>query len=497
MDNEKEFMKVASNMTTSAKIRSKNADDNLNFSKQTDDSAEASQARNLAGEYLCFGGELLEKSNIVYDDFSRSPIFNQSSEQDVTVEGKTFTAYPVGSPEWHGAISALDGGNASKIISDPKAILKYIIPQSSGDPRSTLTNDPRFASSFQTLDLATEKPTGHSLYAYYQLLGPIAKTLVNSEYYSYTNDEEKYAIFALLTDDSILGINSDNITTMPSELMNYLDSNKDASVKLRYSSTSARDVDEKDLKFIIEYFNSLLAVGNYRFPNYEKYANIDFDRYNCDDLNIDEFSKLDRMQQYYLKNNFSNDELNELYKSMSDSKDADIFLNMSIYLKNYVNEKLKIDLNFDEKVFDRVKAYCSIVKAFRPFNNDTKRLCDNEQFSTNDKKQYYIVQLNKLQEEKRKKEIRKIKLLTKLQQAGISDIRITESSLDSFKQSIAESDSKEEIVDNIINKHKLVGFDDVYSYKMGEDRVIVKEKAGKKYVLSYPHHHDLFSDEES
>ena len=49
MDNEKEFMKVASNMTTSAKIRSKNADDNLNFSKQTDDSAEASQARNLAG----------------------------------------------------------------------------------------------------------------------------------------------------------------------------------------------------------------------------------------------------------------------------------------------------------------------------------------------------------------------------------------------------------------------------------------------------------------
>lgn len=148
--------------------------------------------RDSAGENFGFSSEHLLKSNIIFDDFSRSPLFTQSSKSTLFYRGKEIICPDIGTPEWRMAIAGEGEERKLQLLSDQKLILSDIIKACDPSvPRSIITNDDKFNADFLTLKLSGSAPKGHSLYAYYQLLHPVVKSLINSEFFTYVDDEFK------------------------------------------------------------------------------------------------------------------------------------------------------------------------------------------------------------------------------------------------------------------------------------------------------------------
>lgn len=161
---------------------------------------------------------------------------------------------------------------------------------------------------------------------------------------------------------------------MPKNLMEKLDSVKAASVNLRYASISGRNISDEELAFLKEFTGSLLSVSEYRFPLRKNYGSFDFNVHNFDrfaEREHPDFMRLDKIQKYYLQSNFSSKELNALKeyiyllrKNGAQQIDIDIFVSMNIYFKNYVNNVLKIKLNFEEVHFSRIFNYCNVTQRY-------------------------------------------------------------------------------------------------------------------------------------
>lgn len=358
-----------------------------------------------AGENYAFSSELVLKSNLIYDDFRQNIRFNQPNDTTIQLNGKNIDCPAVGSGKWHQAI----GGYIDELndMSQPKKILRDIIlANNPNEERASLNNLPQFNSQFMSLTYDGKKPNGHSLYAFYQLQSPVAKSLINAEYYCYVEDEVKYTVFALLTEDILKNDGSGN-TIMPKQFMEKLDEVKESAIDLRYASMSLKNVTPENLTFLRQFSSSLINIGEYRFPLPKEYSQIDFSRFNYNNFvakGLPLFDNLDQIIKYYLQSNFSNIEINAFSKyinllksSNTNPTDINVFVHNCIYFKNYIKNVMHIDLIFTEKQFGRIDNFCKLIKAFKPFDTNSKRLSDNETFSTDEKKQIYISKIELLQ----------------------------------------------------------------------------------------------------
>ena len=398
---EEEFRKVSSREIQTAKRRFRDGEGYIKESlpeNNINSEYDSQELLNAAGETFAFSAEHGLKSNIIYDDFRKSPFFTQIRTTKLQLGNKYINAPIVGTSDWYKTLA----GNISPLnfIIDPKEIRKNIILNNDpNDDRLNIKTEPQFNSQFLTLSLDGSKISGHSLYAYYQLQNSVVKSLINTEYYCYVDDEAKYTIYALLTED-ILTNNNEGKTIIPSDFMEKLDSVKNAAVDLRYASISFENIDNNELIFLKEFSSSIISVGEYRFPLPKQYAEINFEKFNYNDFvgnDFNIFNNLDKMTKYYLQSCFSKKEImtfkkyaNILIKSGINSSDLNVFINNSIYFKNYINNKMQINLEFTEKQFTRIYNFCKLIKAFQPFDSNSKRLSDNEAFSTEEKKNIYI-----------------------------------------------------------------------------------------------------------
>ena len=190
--------------------------------------------------------------------------------------------------------------------------------------------------------------------------------------------------------------------------MEKLDSVKNAAVDLRYASISFDNVKESELKFLKDFSSSIINVGDYRFPIPKKYNQLDFEKYKYDKFigkGFILFDNLDKMSKYYLQSCFSNKEIvafkeyiDILIKTGISNNDLNVFINNCIYFKNHIKNIMKINLEFTIKQFVRIDNFCRLIKAFQPFDSDSKRLCDNDAFCSEEKKLYYIEKIKGLKE---------------------------------------------------------------------------------------------------
>lgn len=376
-EKEKAFFEVAQNLTENARYRV------VEFGNKVLENPpigfQETTIFNNAGEQYAWASELTLKANIIFDDFKKNARFNEM----------------IGTKEWYNLLAGRD--TKLKIISGPKEIRKLILENNPQDERSQIETEPRFNADFKTLSHDNTKPTGHSLYAYYQLQSPLAKSLINAEYYCYVEDEAKYTVYALLTDD-ILSSSIDGRTIMPKEMMEKLDSVKEAAVDLRYSAISLENVTREELIFLKEFSTSLVNIGEYRFASKNRYAEFNIRK----KTGIPLFERLDGIVKYYIQTLFNKREIESLvnYTSLLEKEentidDLFIFINNCVYFKHFIEKRMEINLEFTEKQYGRIDRFCKLIKAFQPFNPEGKRLCDNDAFSTDEKKDYYKREMNK------------------------------------------------------------------------------------------------------
>lgn len=407
--NEEAFRAIASKATQSSKRRFDDGEMHLEKSKEENNEIEEQEFLNAAGEEYGFATEIALKSNLIYDDFSKNERFNQEQTGTIQYEGKDVCCYGIGTPEWRKSLAADDRN--LKILNDPKEIKKLIEHNNPNDIRKIITtSESPINPNFKSLRFDNEqgKISGHVLYPYFQLQNDKAKNLINTEYYCDVEDEEKYTIYALLTEDILEKENSGK-TIMPRDMMENMVALKEPAIALRYSSISGKDIMSDDLSFLRTFSHSVINANEHRFPLPKIYDILDFEKYNYQKFNhrgFRFFDGLDRMQKYYLQSCFTNEEIESmmnyinLLSQTKNNLDIELFLNNCIYFKDYIVNRMKIKLTFTEKQFARIDRFCDLIKAFQPFDPNSKRLCDNEAFDTKEKIVYYKNKIKKKQEEK-------------------------------------------------------------------------------------------------
>lgn len=396
---EEEFRKSSSKQIQNAKRRFISGIDDLSPESPEDSGFEKQELLDSAGEKFAFASEIALKSNIIYDDFRRNIRFNQINRAKIHIDGKEILAPNVGSNDWHRALAG-DIANF-KFIQSPYMILKMICENNPQDERVLNIQTVNAGNPFFKLTYDGKEPSGHSLYAYYQLQSPIVKSLINTDFFCYVDDVTKYTIYALLTEDIMPRATGEN-SVISEDFMKKLDKVKDAAVNLRYASISSVNIKPEELSFLKEFSSSVISVGEYRFPLPKKYEQIDFNRFDYNDFFAKDyvwFHKLDKMTRYYLQSCFTKKEIeimmqyiDRILKDLKTSPvDIEIFVNNCIYFKSYIKNKLKYNLEFTNAQYSRIHNFCNSIKAFQPFSSNGKRLRYNREIQK--KKKYYIEQV--------------------------------------------------------------------------------------------------------
>ncbi len=425
---EEKFLEISSKTVENSKKRIKDGNEDVREAFDKKSEFEPQTMLNMAGEEYAFASEIAMKSNIIFDDFRKNYRFNQTNDQKVNINGKEIECYKVGTDNWYKSLAA-ENRNL-KILGDPKEIRKLILENNPNDERAKINNEPIYNSQFLSLSYDGEKPSGHSLYAFYQLLPSAIKALINMEYYCYVEDEDKYTIYAILTDD-ILTKNNNGKTIMPQDMMEKLDSVKESSVKLRYSSISQENINSDKLKFLKEFSNSIETASEYRFPLPKSYKKLDFQKFNYQNFaykGYQIFNSLDKMTKYYLQSSFSKKELQsfmnyiELLKKQNPNVTyLNTFINTCIYLKYYSKNNYGDCIDFTERVFGRIDNLCELIKAFQPFDPNQKKLIDNPSIFTKENIKRYKSEI--IQKKEEKETIEKLEKKA----GGFSNITIDES----------------------------------------------------------------------
>ncbi len=489
---EEEFREVASKQVQSAKRRLKEGLNNLEQSK-IDSEIEEQELLDAAGEHFAFATEMTLKSNLLFDDFRKDQRFTQTTASKIKLDGIEIACPSVGSIEWHNILAGDTNEKKLKILPFPDRILTMIKANTtSDDERLLLSNDITQNKSFLTLTASEKKVSGHSLYAYYQLQSPVARALIDTEFYCYVEDEMKYTIFALLTED-IIKRSSDGKTIMPEDFMYKLDKLKESSVNLRYASISLDNINPDELSFLKEFASSVVSVGEYRFPLPKKYEQIDFSEFSYGNFfqkDYKWFAELDKMSKYYLQKNFTQKEIitmmqyidRILISSNASNQDIRIFLNTCLYLKNYVKEKLRINLEFRNAQYQRIATLCDSIKIFQPFSSSSERLRQNQAFSSQANRNSYIDALKQAQEQCKESSSKSIANESR----NLRDYNV----LEMFGQEMTESQEsnfrddkfKDEINVEMIKKA-------IQSYVLDEDKesnTIDLQKGGKSELPNNP-----------
>ena len=344
---------------------------------------------NQAANKFGLGIEFNFKNNIIFDDFRRLDQFTQETDTTLTIGSKSVDCFAIGSSKWKKEIQ--NGG----ILGDPKEIRKFVKTLVPPDERINIETDPRYNSDYLTLSKEAKSPNGHTLYSYYQLQSPVAKSLLNTEIFTYLEDLDNYCIFALLTED-ILSASPSGKIILPSSFMDKLDENKDL-INYRYPYDD-EIITGENLSFVKQLAYATQSVDKFRFIPSHGIDLVDLTKLSVSlPVDIDDYTK---RKMFLLLNEREKQMLNDYIKLLINAHTDPIhikcFINNVVYLKDRVSNGMKINLSFETNVLGRIDNFTKLMKAFQPFDPNAKYLRDSELFDTPEKRKVYIDKIRPL-----------------------------------------------------------------------------------------------------
>ncbi len=266
---------------------------------------------------------------------------------------------------------------------------------------------------------------GHDLYSLYQLLDPVSKLIVNSEFYIYDpnnpdNRDKDIGMYAVLTK------NIQYHQAGTSDIEQSLDKYSNDFVKARYADIDLDSIKPDELDFLKRLATALNAYSIYKFPISKQYDGLDFTKVNFDYLDstitvnskkgqykilkYPFFCKLDKVSKYYLLLNFNfeeidllNDHIKKMQANNYDYIQLEQFINLAIFFKHFVVENLKMQLEFEDIVLNNLLQYFDNIKDFDLFNGASNNLFLNS-FFTKENVEKLKNEIETLKQNKSKKE---------------------------------------------------------------------------------------------
>ena len=259
-------------------------------------------------------------------------------------------------------------------------------------------DDPRKGISL-TRSSTDECQGGHDLFALYSLQRPAYKALINHEFLTRDGDIQfNWIVEGILTSDVVASEFGKTIL-MPSVMLDKINENN-----LRYAATHANDprASQKNIDFLVCLTGGLKNIMNYLYPRNIEQAEEGKSRLEIElGSPISEIRmpgsikktilRLDNSVRIQLENNFSTKEfdyfmerlclINER-RDMNDMQKGvyrNIYSNLSIYLKD-IAVRSNSNLLFDDKVFERIEAYCNFIVSQNLFSENATQFKDSQVF---------------------------------------------------------------------------------------------------------------------
>lgn len=360
-----------------------NYDDNSEFNLET--------YMNNSGMSFAMSAEKVFKSLIIFNECIRSKKYTYapSSHADIVANNNGEKNLIIGTTKWRQMLNKKGEYGAIRSEASLLDLIKENTPLPTLDKRVFIEE--------------LKSTSGHDLFSLYRLLDPISKLIVNSEFYIYDpnnpdNRDKGVGMYAVLTQP----IQYDQAGT--SDIAQNLEEYSDDFVKARYADIDLNNVKPDELDFLKRIATALKDYCTYKFPIGKKYDSMDFSKMDTEFLNetvvietangsykiskYPFFGKLDKVSKYYLISNFKQEEidiLNEYLKQLQDNGldyiQVEQFLNLAIFFKQFVVEKLKMELTFEVIVLNNLSKYFDNIKDFDLFNGASNNLFLNNFFT--------------------------------------------------------------------------------------------------------------------
>ncbi len=409
------FISVSINMANDGRLKRDDATSHYrHYVKYTDELPyDKDDYKNNAAERYASSSEKFLKALIMFDELPQDDKAKYVPKD--ASDFRTWARNPqdklmFGSLSWRKEIDS----NSEYPIKDEKEVLGLV-------QRNLMLPTLDTRVQLDESDLLTT--SGHNLYSLYAVLDPITKIIVNSEFYIYDTEsidnERKPAGMIAVLKENKLSYDKAGV----SKNLNQMKSASDAFVKSRYADINLRSVKPDELEFLRRINTALEATCSYEFPNRKVYDSIDFD--SVDEKRIDKYNLpfLKRLKKYYLLKYFNDEEIERLMKfiGIDDNRESQIgynyidnrrFINLAIFFKTYIVEKLHMNLPFEMVVLDNLKRYYDGIAELDLFNGVSDSLFLNE-FFTKENIERLQQEINELKTMQQKLEIENSKDLNK------------------------------------------------------------------------------------
>lgn len=295
------------------------------------------------------------KAFLIYTDLIKMPCFTHTKEERDTFIDKRgnqqYSYYPKMNGEDLGGVwrLLLDGKREALSLSD---MSKFVDPKFGiiGNPHVLLTEiqqhaipgDFRKDADYMRIDSvhaynSRDRITGHDLFAYLKLQSPEIQTLINNDFFllgdKVSKEEKIIGILEGLSNDS-----SQNYTNQE-----FVSKNARAFETRRFDWITGEEIEDKDLKVIEDFADINNGILKFKFPDEDILTWIYKQDYSQFDSTV--FSLLDPILKYYVKEMFSQEEINTIDSIAKvnhlNPSDATIFVNMCVYYKYYIKEIIK------------------------------------------------------------------------------------------------------------------------------------------------------------
>lgn len=346
---------------------------------------------NNSGMSFAMTSEKIFKALILFNEALKSPKYTYapSNYSDVVANNNGEKKPIVGTTRWRQLLNKKGKYGSIRSESSLLELIQENIVLPTLDKRASISD--------------LKSSSGHDLYSLYQLLDPVSKLIVNSEFYIYDpnnpdNKDKGIGMYAVLTRP--MEYQQAGTSGVKQNLSDY----SNDFIKARYADIDLNDVKLDELDFLKRMATALKDYCTYKFPIGKKYDSMDF--FAIDGSILAEtiavegpqgiykrlkypfFGNLDKVSKFYLLSNFKTEEidiLNEYLKNLSikgmDLIQIEQFLNLAIFFKQFVIEKMRMELYFAEVVLNNLLKYFDSIKDFDLFKGTSDNLFLNNFFT--------------------------------------------------------------------------------------------------------------------
>ena len=340
--------------------------ENINKLKMVKEKVKQRAIRAKASWESAHASETALKSFLVYTDLIKMPCFTHTRDERALSGtdrrgNPMYSYYPKMDGENLGGVwrLLLDGRRKSLSVSDQS---RYTDPKFGiiGNPQALLTEIQQYAmpgdfrkdADYMRIDSVhpyreRDRISGHDLFAYLKLQSPEIQTLINNDFFlsgdKISKEEKVIGILEGFGNDS-----NQSYTNQES-----IFENARAFETRRFDWITGEEIADEDLKVIEDFADINNEILKFKFPDEDLLRWIYKQDYSQFDSTV--FSLLDPILKYYVKEMFSQEEINVIdgiaKTNHLNPSDSIVYANMCVYYKYYIREMIKDQssiLDFDK-----------------------------------------------------------------------------------------------------------------------------------------------------